>query len=303
VDTSDFFWHLGDHSYADDYYLRLGDDYEGSWNKWQKWVEPITSKKAYMTLPGNHEATCSEATPFLCPQGQRNFTAYRNRFYMPSTESGTEEIARNMYYSFNYGFAHFISIDCESTLPDAPEGEHAFWIQGGPFGDQLTWLENDLINANSPQERAQRPWIIVGGHRPFFSSGKPCAACVKAFESLFLKYGVDLYFGGHTHWYERLWPVVNGKVVSKSYDNLDSPIYIVNGAAGNVEGHYQNILPLKDVTALMNNNDYGYGRLYIHNATSATWQYWRASNRTLADELSFTKNRKSLHQSPLVDVE
>jgi hypothetical protein len=36
------------------------------------------------------------------------------------------------------------------------------------FGDQLSWLEADLAKAN--QNRHKRPWIIVGGHRPIYSS-------------------------------------------------------------------------------------------------------------------------------------
>ena len=43
------------------------------------------------SLPGNHEVTCTEVTPFLCPKHQQNMTAYRNRFRMPSKESGGVE--------------------------------------------------------------------------------------------------------------------------------------------------------------------------------------------------------------------
>lgn len=28
-----------------------------------------------------------------------------------------------------------------------------------------------------------------------------------AFEDLFLEYGVDAYFSGHIHWYERMYPL------------------------------------------------------------------------------------------------
>ncbi len=38
------------------------------------------------------------------------------------------------------------------------------------FGDQLSWLEADLAKAN--QNRHKRPWIIVGGHRPIYSSSQ-----------------------------------------------------------------------------------------------------------------------------------
>lgn len=38
------------------------------------------------------ECTCTEVTPFLCPEFQRNFTAYRNRFRMPWRESGGVQV-------------------------------------------------------------------------------------------------------------------------------------------------------------------------------------------------------------------
>ena len=123
----------------------------------------------------------------------------------------------------------------------------------------------------------------------FMLCGTPtiAQACLKAFEPLFLKYNVDLYFAGHQHHYERLWPLGAGalqlsrfstirdsfarfsvlisvlfanyssiyraelqlaspgdKVVQKNYDNPPVPVYIVNGAAGNVEGHQVNTTAL-----------------------------------------------------------
>ena len=46
----DFFWHIGDISYADDWYLRPGEEYERIWNKWMHLMQPVTSSKPYMTL-------------------------------------------------------------------------------------------------------------------------------------------------------------------------------------------------------------------------------------------------------------
>jgi hypothetical protein len=52
---------------------------------------------------------------------------------------------------------------CED-FPNAPEPER--------FGDQLAWLEQDLKKANSQREKY--PWIIVGGHRPMYSTSIVC---------------------------------------------------------------------------------------------------------------------------------
>jgi len=108
-----------------------------------------------MTVPGNHEASCMEfdgganvmtaymnndvvngsapksaLTYYSCPPSQRylvtlrfhslhcqlmhhrNFTAYQFRFKNP----GDPSIGRgNMWHSFNYGLAHFISFDSETV--------------------------------------------------------------------------------------------------------------------------------------------------------------------------------------------
>lgn len=48
-----------------------------------------------------------------------------------------------MWYSFDYGNVHFISIDTETGYPGAAE-EKIYVLPCGGFGDQMTWLEADL---------------------------------------------------------------------------------------------------------------------------------------------------------------
>lgn len=69
-----------------------------------------------------------------------------------------------MWYSFNYGLVHFISINTETDFDGAPNNNYTGSVGG--FGDQTKWLGNDLIQAD--RERSIRPWIIVLGHRPLY---------------------------------------------------------------------------------------------------------------------------------------
>ena len=63
----------------------------------------------------------------------------------------------------------------------------------------------------------------------------------ESFEDLFITYGVNVYFSGHLHLYERLDPVVDGLRRADQVRNSHiytvgtAPIYLVNGVAGNLE--------------------------------------------------------------------
>ena len=226
-----------------------------------------------------------QVLPFECPMQHRNFTAYRTRFRMPWAESGG---VNNMWHSFDYGLVHFISISTETDFAGAPEGPNT-WINAGPFGNQMQWLVNDLQKAVA--NRANVPWIIVGGHRPVYSSRGVTQAVHDMLEPLLLQYNVDFYFCGHVHWYERMYPVAQGNVLQKDYNNPASPVYIVSGSAGNVEGPPP-AGSSQPYTAYLNRKNFGYGRLTVHNSSSATWSYYRADDQmNLDDQITVTKQR------------
>ncbi|KAJ4141783.1 hypothetical protein NW768_001000 [Fusarium equiseti] len=117
--------------------------YESNWDLWQQWMNKITKKVPYIVLPGNHEATCADHDNFpyvlsayldediengtstsstlnyySCPPSQRNFTAFQNRFHMAGEKSGG---VGNFWHSFDYGLAHFVSIDTETDYAHSPD--------------------------------------------------------------------------------------------------------------------------------------------------------------------------------------
>lgn len=192
----------------------------------------------------------------------------------------------NLWFSYDYGMAHFIHIDTETDYPDAPMGPGTFY-GAGPFGDQLAWLEADLIAATA--NRSQTPWLIVSGHRPLYSTHKNQDAAIAAFEALFIKYNVDMYYSGHVHYYERLWPLTTGGVVTQqNYVEPEGIVYIINGAAGNVEGLTKGDTPAA-FSAYMDDTDFGYGIMSVANSSAIHWQYFRAQDNSISDDVWIIK--------------
>ena len=196
-----------------------------------------------------------------------------------------------MWFSFDYGLVHFVSIDLEVDYPGAPEGPGTY-INAGPFGDQLAWLAADLKKAAA--NRAVVPWIIVSGHRPYYTSsgGKSSSAARVIFEPLFLQYGVDIVYFGHVHWYERMYPINNGTVTQDNYTNPTAPIYIVSGAAGNVEGLDKLRGNKQSVTAFLDDAHYGFGLLTVQNATHLNWTFYESATLQVLDSVEVVQEQR-----------
>ncbi|XP_071832798.1 acid phosphatase type 7-like [Apostichopus japonicus] len=242
--------HVGDFAYDFDFdNARVGDSFMNQ-------IESVAAYLPYMTCPGNHEEAY-------------NFSNYKNRFTMPNYEK-----TQNLWYSWNIGPTHIISLSTEVY----------FFFNYGlhQIKNQLEWLIADLEEANSPEARKQRPWIITVGHRPPYCSDTLTRQCELlysetvrgAFEDIFYKYGVDLSFWGHEHNYERFWPLYNYTVhngsTSEPYTNPTSPVHIITGSAGCREAHSR-FGPMRYYDAFRS-SDYGYTRLQIINDTHINMQ-------------------------------
>lgn len=74
-------------------------------------IQPIAGEIPYMTIPGNHESNT-------------NFTHYKTLFKTPGSE---------LYYSFDYGHAHFVMMDSEAFVgrfhTERMLNEHLKWLQ------------------------------------------------------------------------------------------------------------------------------------------------------------------------------
>lgn len=245
--TVDWTWMLGDIAYADDAFITEEGSlfhfkYEALYDAFMEWASDLSAEKPMMVLPGNHEAECHSPVCVVRSALRAhlaNFTSYQARWQMPSKES---DGVLNMWYSFDYGNVHFVSINSETDFDGAPEqgpgggpedlfdGASHVWEAGffAPNGSYREWLENDLKKAHA--NRAQRPWVIVGAHRPVVGNGgsKNTPAWTDFILPFLEKYEVDAYVNGHVHGYISVMPA------------HDNPIkfpkaYITTGGAGNVE--------------------------------------------------------------------
>ena len=126
---------------------------------------------------GNHEIYDEDSYPdFVYP------TKYVDNWSLPAASSGTE-----LYYSFDKGPVHFVSLD-------------TWWSSCAAGSAQYDWLAADL-------SASTKPWKIVFAHTgPYISQlgatyGNATVRTVLV--PLFEQNGVDLYLNGHYHDYQR----------------------------------------------------------------------------------------------------
>lgn len=89
------------------------------------------------------------------------------------------------YYTFTQGPAQFFALDSTLMTPE-----------------QVQWFEQEL-------QRSTATWKIAYQHHPLYSSGMrhgPELVLRQAIEPLLRRYGVQVMFAGHEHFYERLVP-------------------------------------------------------------------------------------------------
>jgi len=144
-----------------------------------------------------------------------------NNFHLPANNlEGSER-----YYSFDYGHAHFVALDAS--------------VSTAPGSAQHAWLEQDLATST-------KPWKFVFFHHPPYSGGfiiidgkrleTENITVRRNLVPLFELYGVNIVFSGHSHSYERTYPILQNQAIDQGqepdYINPSGPIYIVTGGGG-----------------------------------------------------------------------
>lgn len=248
----------------------VGGEWEWVWDVFCDQVSSFAASVPYMTGVGNHEKFY-------------NYSSYLARFQMPSPWGGDPAGEARFWFSVDYGFAHFAFMSTEHDY--------------SPGSEQYEWLRADLQKAS--KNRAQRPWLIVTGHRPMYSSDvdewdqhRPGAPFQTKVEPLFEEFGVDLYLCGHMHAYERVHPLWNGTTQynatsqHQEYINPRGTAHAMQGTAGVFTDHKW-IQPTPSWSAVRLSY-FGYGRLSI-NATHVHYEYEHTDTRKVVDDFWLVK--------------
>jgi hypothetical protein len=181
---------LGDNQYEDGAEAKFKDSraYDGTWGR--------VKDKTY-PAPGNHE--------WLTP----NAAGYR-AYFGPGTGTPTAVNVNRMYYSFDLGGWHFISLESDCSK-----------VGGCAAGNpQTVWLDNDLA-ANDGEP------TLVYYHHPRWSSGQHgnSSQMVHFWDLFVADKDVQVVLSGHDHAYERFAPM-------GSTGPAAGPRQFTNGAGG-----------------------------------------------------------------------
>ena len=175
-----------------DFIISMGDVVEngGIYEQWEDYFFSIT-KGVFESTPiistlGDHEGDGDNGELF--------------RYFLRENE-----VVDKQWFSFDYGSAHFVSLDYRH-----PENQ-----------EMIDWFIEDITSAN-------KKWNFVYMHRPSYNLGGHRSTWGKdIWPELFRKYNIDIVFAGHSHLYERFYPAR-----PKNQPDAFPVTYITTGGAG-----------------------------------------------------------------------
>ena len=185
----------------------------------------------------------------------------------------------NQYYSFNYHNVHFIALSTELNKNQEKE--------------QLKFVKNDLLETKANKNT---DWIIVFFHKPFYSSNSDITNMRKNYHPLFEDFGVDLVIQGHSHNYQRTYPLLYNEarnsqpiIADKEQSQYEDPlgiIFVIAGTGG------ESLQPLHKEPFLANSYG-GFGCMNVEvKNKSMTVEYYSDTN-DIVDKFIITKKSHS----------
>jgi len=181
--------------------LHMGDymvrDSPSDYMEWlddvnHNWITPENLRIPMLGCIGNHEGSGRCIT---------------SQYAWPPGSAENER-----WYSLDYGDLHII---CLSNSYDT-------------VSSQTAWLQSDLEAAKD------KPWKFAFFHEPPYTSGGhiPKTDVQQQWCPLFEQYGVNIVFAGHTHNYERSYPIKGSPNAYRVSDPANGTTYLVTGGWG-----------------------------------------------------------------------
>lgn len=155
-----------------DFIISMGDLVEngGNYKQWGTYffsiIKGVAESIPIISTLGDHEGDGDNGELF--------------RYFLRKKEAVDKQ-----WFSFDYGNAHFISLDYRH-----PKSQ-----------EMIDWFIKDIT-------KSHKKWNFVYMHRPCYNLGGHRSAWGKGiWPELFRKYDIDIVFAGHSHLYERFYPV------------------------------------------------------------------------------------------------
>jgi hypothetical protein len=194
-EAASFLLHVGDIAYGNGNFQQFLSNYFG-------YYADTMSRMPFFTAPGNHE--------YMTPNARAYFTLHS--FPTETVPVGEQ----GHYYSFDWGNAHFVSLDSTLSLRAAMRGE----------SDLFNWLDRDL-------KSTRQFWKIVFFHHAPYAGGRnvgdPNEIDAKIHLPPILEAnGVQLVLTGHEHSYQRTYDIRNGGRVPDG----TGTVYVTSGGGG-----------------------------------------------------------------------
>jgi glucose/arabinose dehydrogenase/predicted phosphodiesterase len=263
--------------------LGLGDfAYSNNATCWFSLTAPIQDKMK-ITI-GNHDLLAYTSRTEYHPSPEQ-LQEYMNKFNLSS-----------QFYSFNYQNVHFLSMSTEIPYEKGSE--------------QYDFVKRDLQKARS---EPGIDWIVVFYHRVAYTSPvylindylREVPALRETYHPLFEKYGVDLVIQGHSHNYQRTYPIEFNQedpdkphITDKGKTNYHNPkgqIYTIVGTGGSPEVHNFTGRPAAFTAAQF--NAYGFLDIKVlQNGTMLEGNFYE-NNGTVLDHFTIVKSNNDNKQS------
>lgn len=177
--------------------------------------------------PGNHDYL--SVNQLSAPP--QHTGPYFNIVDVPTNgESGGVASGYELYYSFDYGNVHLVSLNSEITTWNANTNS-----------DFYTWLNADLT-------QNQLPWVVAYFHQPPHTKGShdsddfweiPMSLMRINVMPVLEQYGVDLILSGHSHSFERSFLVEGHYGNSSNFDPNTHGVSMASGIDSIGETYYK----------------------------------------------------------------